>query len=285
VHNLSDDPQIQLPSIRRVEQLRQLMANVSIVIPCYNESKRLRANEYIDFCSRNSTITFFFVNDGSTDSTEKVLREMNDANNQQIRIVSYSSNAGKGEAVRRGMIAAIQESSDFIGYWDADLSVPLENIELFANILSAKPSIDFVLATRLRLLGRRIERSQFRYISGRLFARIIRILFGIRIFDIQCGAKLFRSNNVLSSSLNKAFLTRWLFDIEFLMRIAEQIGINRLEDRIYEYPLDECLHIDGSKLNHWAYFTAMLDLVRVFINVKFFRSNISQKNESFETCL
>src|SRR5512134_648708 len=103
----------------------------AIVVPCYNEEKRLRAAEFISFASREKSVSFIFVNDGSTDGTSSVLKKLVEANPAQFAIVELAHNSGKAEAVRTGFLKAATERFDYIGFWDADLATPLSCVTDF----------------------------------------------------------------------------------------------------------------------------------------------------------
>jgi dolichyl-phosphate beta-glucosyltransferase len=76
---------------------------VVLVIPCYNEEKRLPAEDYIDFVRSARRVRFVFVDDGSTDYTLKRLESLSGDFPQSIDVISTERNKGKAEAVRRGI--------------------------------------------------------------------------------------------------------------------------------------------------------------------------------------
>src|SRR5215211_2353208 len=101
------------------------MPHIAIIIPCYNEQKRLRKSTFIEFANSNPSIHLIFVNDGSTDNTLQVIKEMvSFAKN--IALVNLIKNCGKGEAVRQGILYALKNANlSYIGFLDADLSTSL----------------------------------------------------------------------------------------------------------------------------------------------------------------
>ena len=100
-----------------------------IIIPCFNEELRLPISEYKVFLANGADVTLCFVNDGSADNTLKVLEDLRGSYPNNIIIVDKKVNAGKAEAVRTGMLHCLKnESFDFIGYADADLSTSLEEV-------------------------------------------------------------------------------------------------------------------------------------------------------------
>src|SRR5690349_2999759 len=101
------------------------MPSLAIIIPCYNEADRINASAFIAAADAHPEMELYFVNDGSTDATEKKLLEIQQAA-PLTKIISLNKNSGKGEAIRKGLLAAIQEQHQLVGYLDADLSTSME---------------------------------------------------------------------------------------------------------------------------------------------------------------
>src|SRR5690606_18799800 len=100
------------------------------------------------------------------------------------------ANEGKAEAVRRGMQVAFRRHPEYVGFWDADLATPLDEIGRFRAVLDRRSELQLVIGSRTRLLGRRIERKRSRTLLGRLFATVASRAVQLPVFDTQCGAKL-----------------------------------------------------------------------------------------------
>jgi hypothetical protein len=182
-------------------------------------------------------------------------------------LIQLAKNCGKAEAVRRGLLAAIARGAEQAAYWDADLSMPLEEIHRFREVLDRRPEIDLVVGTRLNLLGRRIERSKLRGALSRLFARAASLLLGLPIVDTQCGAKMLRLRSAAPALLARPFRTRWIFDVELLARMItwrSAHGRAPAREAIYELPLDQSLHMPGSKLAAGDFARAAWELVDVW---------------------
>ena len=129
------------------------MSRAIVVVPCYNEANRLDAVRFQEFSAAHPAIEFLFLNDGSTDGTLGVLERLHAVDPTRFRFVHLSRNSGKAEAVRRGMLAALGESPDYVGFWDADLATPLDEIPHFCRVLDEHPALGIVIGSRLRLLG------------------------------------------------------------------------------------------------------------------------------------
>jgi glycosyltransferase involved in cell wall biosynthesis len=101
------------------------MQSIIAIIPCYNEAARLDTTAFLKFTEEQDEIVLYFINDGSTDATSETLKQMHDRSNGKILFHELDTNAGKGEAIRKGIMLALEKNPAFIGYLDADLSTPL----------------------------------------------------------------------------------------------------------------------------------------------------------------
>jgi glycosyltransferase involved in cell wall biosynthesis len=227
------------------------MSSAIMVIPCYNEARRLQVHKFKTFAEGEHPRRFLFVNDGSTDGTLQVLQRLHDDDPQRFVFYDLPANMGKAEAVRQGVLRAFEAGTDYVGYWDADLATPLDAIPLFCKLLDARPDIEMVFGARVRLLGRTIERKASRHYLGRVFATAASLALGMAIYDTQCGAKLLRASPMIKELFQQPFATRWLFDVEILARMIQArrgTTLPQTEDVIYEFPLLEWRDIAGSKV-------------------------------------
>ena len=220
-----------------------------IVVPCYNESKRIKPNAFIAALENESNLFFLFVNDGSTDETLDMLYSIKERNLAQVDVLSLDLNSGKAEAVRRGLLKAMEGPFDNVGYWDADLATPLDAIDGFSRLLDSA-DVDIVIGSRVRLLGRMVERKAIRHYLGRIFATCASIMLNICIYDTQCGAKVFRNTVYLKKVFAKPFKVKWTFDVEMLARFSIVMRTTPCEvsSKWVEYPLSEWIDVKGSKI-------------------------------------
>jgi dolichyl-phosphate beta-glucosyltransferase len=242
------------------------MATATIVVPCYNEEKRLDLASFRSFNSPSHTITFLFVNDGSTDKTLRLVESLQASDPNRFSVLSLPSNQGKAEAVRRGVLAAIHSQPEYVGFWDADLATPLPTIPKFIDLAESRPDIQIVIGSRVKLLGRKIERRRSRHYMGRAFATAVSTVLGLEIYDTQCGAKLFRASPSMNVLFQQAFYSRWIFDVEIIARVIQaRRGKNlpQADHVIYEFPLMEWRDIPGSKLGYRDFFRAAWELYRI----------------------
>lgn len=226
------------------------------------------------FLQSHHDVGFVFVDDGSSDATPRLLADFCTASGSRSRLVSMSQNAGKAEAVRKGILAAVEAGSDveFVGYWDADLATPLEEITHFQNVLRSRGELQLVMGARVALLGRVIERRSYRHYLGRVFATAVSHAIRLPVYDTQCGAKLFRFDpGVVRALFGVPFRSRWIFDVELLARmqiLAGQGKIPALVDCVYEYPLTRWKDIAGSKLKPTDFLAAIPELLTIHLNLR-----------------
>lgn len=117
---------------------------IVLVIPCYNEEERLPKLKFEQFLTDNPHIKLLLVNDGSRDKTLELIREIA-ARHENADFLNLKVNYGKAEAVRRGTLKALEEEVDLVGYWDADLATPLEEVPYFLELFE-DPKTQLVMA-------------------------------------------------------------------------------------------------------------------------------------------
>lgn len=232
---------------------------VVVVIPCYNESKRLKIDSFLSNSSEKLQI--LFVDDGSTDGTSDIIAS-SISGHSYCHIISLIENKGKAEAVRQGMLHAMKSvwaaESEWFGYMDADLSAPLSEVEQLIKYQEVfYPKAEAVWGIRLKRLGSTIIRSSVRHFIGRIFVSVTDLLLHINTYDSQCGAKFFKKK-IIAQAFSERFLSQWLFDIEILLRL-KQSGV-------VECPLSQWNDTPGSKINVFRDFLRVVyDLVRIKI--------------------
>ena len=242
------------------------MTRTQIVIPCYNEAARLDRERFRDFAHLVQT-RFLFVNDGSSDTTADMLDELRDSNPAQFDVLHLPVNQGKAEAVRQGMLRSIASGAEAVGFWDADLSTPIEAVSEFEHVLERRADIRIVIGTRLPILGRSIRRRWMRRKAGQLFARCASAVIGFPVVDTQCGAKLFRIDDTTRGLFDTPFASRWIFDVEVLVRwrrTCHRLGVDDLRGGIFELPLDAWTEVPGSKLSSHDFVRAVGELWRIW---------------------
>ena len=214
----------------------------SLVIPAYNEADRIgqTLRESLDYLQTISPVSeLIVVNDGSTDATSSVIREVFAAQDKiETRLIENSPNRGKGAAVRTGLLAATKPIGLFS---DADLSTPIEETPKLLDPIVAG-EVDIAIGSRgldRRLIGN--HQPWRREQAGRVFNLIVRVATGLPFWDTQCGFKAFRLD-VSRPILEAAQADGFGFDVE-LLYLA-----HRAKLRMREIPV-RWNHNEGSKVH------------------------------------
>ena len=228
------------------------METLSIVIPAYNEERRLPATlDRILAYREQSPVAvaqILVVDDGSRDGTAALV----EARGGMIRLIRNPGNRGKGYAVRSGMLAA---TGDWILSTDADLSAPIEEL---GKLIAAARRESAVVAIGSRALDRKlvkVHQPWMREASGRAFNLVMRLVTGLPFRDTQCGFKLFRKDaarEIFSRQIEDGFS----FDVEDLL-IARTLGL-----RSVEVPV-EWSNVEGTKVSLAQGMKSFTDLVRI----------------------
>lgn len=238
----------------------------AIIVPCYNEEERLRAEAFVGEASKDPALNFIFVDDGSADSTVKKLEDLKRRNPSQMHFFSLGKNRGKAEAVRRRVLKALDGDYVNIGYWDADLATPLDMIEEFCGILDGS-DFTMVIGSRVRLLGRDIERNPMRHYLGRVFATFASLLLKVPVYDTQCGAKVFKRTDSLGKAFSEPFNVKWTFDVELMARLAimERAKGNPAPESLWiECPLKRWSDVKGSNLRSKDFIKGGIEFLKIF---------------------
>ncbi len=231
-----------------------------VVVPCYNEAKRLHQDDFLHYVEQNEDVAFLFANDGSRDNTLEVLQSLT-ARHERLLLFDIQPNGGKAEAVRRGMLYAVEHyDAQYVAFWDADLATPLNEIE--PMVAWADKGYDVVMGLRLMRLGAKVRRKPLRHYLGRCFATVASMMLDLPVYDTQCGAKLFR-REVVETIFQEQFITRWLFDVELLVRYKQRYGTENAKEKIYEFPLFQWQDVDGSQLKSRDFFKAPVELMKI----------------------
>jgi len=183
---------------------------ISVVIPAYNESKRikrtlLQIEQYLS--KHKAKYEIIVIDDGSTDDTVKVVKSLKIKN---LKILINRKNMGKGGSVRKGML---NSRGEYVLFSDADLSTPIEELD---KLLRHIKKYDIVIGSRA-LSGSNIKQHQpaLREIIGKTFNFLVRFFTGLKIKDTQCGFKLFKGE-ATKEIFQKQKTRGFSFDVEVL---------------------------------------------------------------------
>lgn len=196
--------------------------SVSIVIPAYNEAHRLPATlaalaDWRASCARS--VEIIIVVEPGRDRTREIATEAS-ARQPNLRVIANEQHRGKGFAVRTGMLAA---KGEIIFYMDADLSVPLSEVDSFLAYFDAHPDADVLLGNRQHPQSNiTLQQSWLRRHMGQTFNSILRRLAMTGVYDTQCGFKAFR-HPAAQAIFTRQQIDGFAFDVEVLL-LAQRLG-------------------------------------------------------------
>lgn len=236
---------------------------LALVVPCYNEASRLVPDAFLRFVATHPAVQLVLVDDGSTDGTWDVLERLRAAAPASVTTLRQPANRGKAEAVRTGIRAGLAQRAALVGFLDADLATPLEVVDDFLVVLHDRPDVEFVLGSRVMLLGRDIKRKAARHYFGRVFATAVSTALDLPVYDTQCGAKILRATAATATLFDTPFRSAWIFDVELIaryLRLPVGPGEPSRRDRLYELVLPIWHDRAGSKLRWHDFARAVVEL-------------------------
>ncbi|RTL06062.1 glycosyltransferase [Candidatus Dependentiae bacterium] len=193
------------------------MQQIAIIIPAYNEEKRLARTikAYIAFFNSISDIqcSLIIALNGCTDSTKEIVTALQ-AQHSAVHLIE-TNEAGKGLAIKNGFTYALEKNRyNYIGFVDADMAT--EAAHFYELIKNVEPW-DGIIASRYMHGARITPQRPFikRWGSKIIYESLIYMLFGMSYKDYQCGAKLFKTNTI-KAIINNLHLKQWAFDVELL---------------------------------------------------------------------
>lgn len=229
--------------------------SLSVIIPVYNEEKTVlkllnNLSVIVNYCKTEIIV----INDGSTDSTKKILSENNTYYN---KLINLEKNRGKGKAVIEGLKVA---SSDYIVFQDADLEYSPDDLILFVDKILTKEA-DLILGSRF--IGNQRSVLHFWHMLGNKFiTAIFNLLNNTTFSDIYCCYMLYKRDNLNVGKL-KSF--RWGQHAEILTYVVKkskkifEIGVN-YDARRYK---------DGKKIRYFDVFDVIYWIISTRIKTIF----------------
>ena len=236
-------------------------AFVSILIPAYNEEKRIcttieKVNNY--FKSKNISYEIIVVDDGSKDNTLMVVKNFLEDSNPKINnnILHFDENRGKGFAIKKGMLSA---KGEYVLFIDADCAAPIEEFDKFLNYFDGNN--DILIGSRKTRNGLNVVKAPlYRKFFGHGYAKFASIFLGLEITDTTCGFKCFR-HTTIEPIFSRQRLHGWSFDAEILF-LARKLGFT-----IKEIPINWEHEEMGSKVNVMRdIFKSGWELIKIRIN-------------------
>lgn len=231
---------------------------ITIIIPFYNEEKRIKIERFHQIFNNFPHYNFLLVNDGSTDNTNAILDEFK-SKFPNLTILKLDKNVGKAEAIRAAVLSI--SNADFIVYYDADLATPFSELEKLIQFSILHQNYKMVMGARIKLIGNQVKRSLKRHYFGRIFATIVsQFVLKVAVYDTQCGAKVIDFDTA-KPIFSKPFLSKWLFDVELLKRLQK---IHNLKEVVKEIPLEKWEEIGNSKIKVTDFFKIPFELLKIY---------------------
>ena len=231
---------------------------LSVIIPAYNEEKHIRTtieSIYRYLSNKNMEHEIMVVTDGSTDTTDDIVRSMFPAT-PTIQLLNYKPNKGKGYAVCQGMLKA---KGQYRLFTDADNATSIDHIEKMMPYF--QDGYDVVIAS-IAVKGANVASGSepaWRRLFGKAGNLFIQVVAVPGIHDTQRGFKIVTAK-ASESIFPKMTIDRWGFDVEMLA-LARKFGY-----KIKEVPItwknDPNSHV---KLN--AYFQVLMETVKIRWNL------------------
>jgi len=202
--------------------------DTAIFIPVYNEEKTLENNILkvkAKMSELDDNFEIIIVDDGSTDSTPRIAKNLS---NKNVRYIRFDN----GPSRRENLAVAMKNSrKSIVAFMDVDLATDLKHLD---RLLSETKQYDIVIGSRY--LGIRAERSLFRRAISVIYNLFLKTVFGSKIKDHQCGFKAFRRDKFIElveeAGYDDKFIRGWSWDAEILIR-AQKKGL-----KIKEFPVE-----------------------------------------------
>ncbi|MFH1210171.1 MAG: dolichyl-phosphate beta-glucosyltransferase [archaeon] len=196
---------------------------LSIIIPAYNEEKRITKtlDSYISFFNKKIDFEIFIVLNGCRDNTLDIVKDYA-KKYKLIKYINIAEAIGKGGAVIEGFKRV---NGNLIGFVDADMSTPPRS---FFDLYKKINGNDGIIASRWTKGSKILVKQKIsRRIASRVFNYLVRLFFSIDLRDTQCGAKLFK-RKAIKDAVNDLGITKWAWDID-LLYIMKRKGYKVIE--------------------------------------------------------
>ena len=202
-----------------------MIDSLSIVFPIFNEEKRIgiMIEDINDFNEKNKKLNlqYIFVNDGSNDNTQKILKGFISNNKKkeiEYLLIDLDFNQGKGKALKEGIKFA---NKNWVLTLDTDISVSLQQIHNWIDNNFLNSNFEIYFGSR-NIENAIVDLKQHRKILGKIFSFLLKTLFNIQIKDTQCGYKLYKSN-IAKKIFKEIHDNGFVHDVEVVL-IAAKYG-------------------------------------------------------------
>lgn len=218
---------------------------VSLVIPAYNEEKRIEKtlNVFYEYMHKAfSDFEMIVVDDGSKDNTLSILKEYQ-KKMPELVVLTYENNRGKGGAVKYGVENA---KGDYIFFTDADMPYPIENVGLAVKMFE-KTGADAILGKRMQTENG-AKYPWYRSLVSKGFSVLVNMVLRIHTTDTQCGFKGFKKE-AAQTIFSKSTLSGWGFDVEiFFIAHKYKMKVERIEVELFHNNEDSKVSVVGDSI-------------------------------------
>lgn len=246
----------------------------AVIVPCYNEATRFKS-EYFKNLAQIIDTHWYFVNDGSTDSTETVLNEFC-STIDNATCISMQVNQGKSHALSFGIKCVLDDLQSFswIAILDSDAAFSEADVTRIIHLARSNnlDKIDAVYGARVKLAGREIYRNRSRHYLSRVITTFFGFMWKDIPYDTQTGLKIYSIKILPSSLFVKPFKTKWFFDIEIHQRINDNL---KYKFKVWEEPVNAWKDVSGSRITLLQIPILMKELL--VVTVLILKSQIDRK--------
>lgn len=241
------------------EQVATPGTRLSVIVPAYREGKHIAQNLrrlLNELDGLGITYEVIVVSDGNTDDT---VLEAESVVSSKIKVVQYSTNMGKGYALRCGVS---RSSGELITFIDADMELAPRYIKPFLAVMDGF-DCDAVIGSKRHPMSN-VKYPLFRRFQSSIYQLLIRVLFHLKLRDTQTGLKLFK-RKVLEEVVPLLAIKGFAFDLELLV-VARRLGYRK----VMEAPIDLDYQFD-STVNPQAVFNVLWDTAAIFYRLRILR--------------
>jgi dolichyl-phosphate beta-glucosyltransferase len=220
-----------------VKKNSKIIKSLSVIIPFYNEKKRIKKTlKQIIKYKKIIKTEFILVNDGSNDKSELIVKDYL-KNEKNIKLINLKKNNGKGYALKKGIE---KSKNEWVLTTDVDFSVPLNQIFIWIKKNYLKKNCKVYFGSRSHKKSK-VMAKLHRIFIGIIFKFIIYIILGIKVKDTQCGYKLYKKN-IAKVIFKKLQTKRFEHDLEIVLHCKKS------NYNIIELPV-KWTHKSNSKVN------------------------------------
>ena len=245
---------------------------LSIIVPAYNEEQNIYKTIKAIVDSHDNlpySYEVIVVVDGSPDKTAKEARRHKSDN---VRVIEYFPNQGKGHALKYGTMEALGE---IITYTDAGGDFDPKQFDNCVKLMEVFDA-DFVIGSK-RHPASRVDYPRNRKIYSYIYHKLTRWFLGVKVTDTQAGLKFLKSE-VAKDIMPRVLVKQYAFDLEMLV-IANQLGYGR----IFEAPVELSFNDSVSGINMKTIKKMVTDTMAIYYRAKILNYYVKQGDSKKKT--